>query len=203
MSYPSYLIHFNPNHDPKNGRFASGTKYHNPDGSLTKAGTRRYNQLDKMSDGKLYKTLKKEVRQAKAKNSAWYNQWAWDTPTGQNSKKVLEEKIQKEKEYKKTDAYKKWISKINSLERSYELGKVDDDEYDRRHEKIMSEQPKRNFNTIYGTATSGKYGLVWLNDFAKKGGRDLSLAHMKDLGYDDKKSKEYVDRLAKLNLSLH
>lgn len=26
MSYPSYLIHFNPNHDPKNGQFTNGPK---------------------------------------------------------------------------------------------------------------------------------------------------------------------------------
>lgn len=49
MKYEEYLAHFNPNHDPRNGRFArkqSGhfgqKKYQNDDGSLNDKGKKKY-----------------------------------------------------------------------------------------------------------------------------------------------------------------
>lgn len=60
MSYPSYLIHFNPNHDPKTGRFTDSKgrsydrKYVNLDGSLTKEGEEKNRKM--VEFGKSYGT---------------------------------------------------------------------------------------------------------------------------------------------------
>lgn len=41
--YPNYLIHFNPNHDPKTGQFAPlKNKYQYADGYLTPEGKQRW-----------------------------------------------------------------------------------------------------------------------------------------------------------------
>lgn len=54
MRYPSYLIHFNPNHDPKTGQFAPGDR-------LIKKGTNIYrisrNPSDPTYDNKKYVSL--------------------------------------------------------------------------------------------------------------------------------------------------
>lgn len=76
MKYPSYLIHFNPNHDPKNGQFApatgsfKGIRVSNPnkravkEGMYTKEGyvTRKAEKsFDKLSE---YQRLRKASDEA-------------------------------------------------------------------------------------------------------------------------------------------
>lgn len=40
--YPDYLVHFNPNHDPKTGQFAKSNKYQYANGYLTSEGKQRW-----------------------------------------------------------------------------------------------------------------------------------------------------------------
>lgn len=42
MSYPTYLVHFNKNHDPKTGQFTKANKYQYTDGQLTSEGKQRW-----------------------------------------------------------------------------------------------------------------------------------------------------------------
>lgn len=58
-------------------------RYRNADGSLTKAGIKRY---DKMSDDKLQKSLYKQVKKARADQSDWSNKWNVNNTIGKNSK---------------------------------------------------------------------------------------------------------------------
>lgn len=68
----SYLMHFNPNHDPKTGMFTFGfgNKYKNPDGSLTPAGQQRAikrienkdNRWAKRNYDRLYKKAYRPVK---------------------------------------------------------------------------------------------------------------------------------------------
>lgn len=42
----AYLIHYNPNHDPKTGKFTYvKNKYQNADGSLTEKGNKKFSKL--------------------------------------------------------------------------------------------------------------------------------------------------------------
>lgn len=213
----SYLIHFNKNHDKRNGRFTYGdgdgdgisddhahrsTKYQNSDGTPTKLGIKRYRELDRASDPNLYKSLLKETRDKRSKQSGWYNKWDDKMPIGKNSRKVIEEGRQRYKEYENSKEYKDWEKKIDELGEKFESGDIDDDEYDREYDKLYRQMPNKNFNSIYGTATLGKYGFKWLDGYAQKGGRDISIAYLKDLGYSEEKAEEYVKRFSRLDLSL-
>lgn len=193
----AYLIHFNPYHNPKNGQFAS-----------SKSG-QVYGKLDKMSDPKLYSTLKKEVRGTKKEKWGWANQWMSGIPIGPNSEKLIYERDKKEEAYRNTPEYKEWEKRVRKLENKYYdrngTWKDDDDDgskFDREWEKLMSEAPKRDFNTLSYTAKSTKNGWEFLDDYASKGGRELSIAYLEDMGYDSKKAREYVNRLVKYNWSL-
>ena len=189
-----YLIHFNKNHD-KLGRFATG----DGDGD-GKREYHDYKKLDKISDKKLYKKLKGEVRSQRAKIHGSGNRWIWSNHIGESSKKLFEEKAKKEREYENTEEYKKWISKVNALNRKGEDGTIDPDKFDKAWEELMDQQPSRNFNSFYDSVYV--YGKGWTNDYIKKAGKELSLAYLEDLGYEPTKAKEYVDRLIKSGYTL-
>ena len=68
MRYTSYLVHFNPNHDPKSGRFTFN-KYQNADGTLSKYARAQYG-LDRLDPNnknfnprKAEKAFKKELKE--------------------------------------------------------------------------------------------------------------------------------------------
>lgn len=192
-----YLVHFNPYHNPKNGQFAPA-----------KSG-KIYATLDKTSDDKLYKTLRKEIRNTRKEKWGWSNQWMSRLPIGPKSEALVYDREKKEKAYRNTPEYKEFEKRIRKLENKYYdqdgTWKDDDDDgtkLDKEWEKLMSEAPKRDFNTLNYAAKVDKYGYKFLDDFAKKGGRDLSIAYLEDMGYSSEKAQEYVDRLAKYDWSL-
>ena len=191
-NYPTYLVHFGIK-----GQKWGDRRYQNEDGTLTPEGKKRYGKLDKMSDERLYKTLKKEIRNKRSKQLGWSNRWMVGEPIGPHSKKLIEERDLKEKEYKNSDAYKKWDAQYEKL-----LREADINDYAQKYveplAKIMQEVPKKNFNTLhYKKVLFSERGSHYIDNWEKKGGKDLSLAYLKDLNYDDKKAKEYVKRLMK------
>lgn len=195
--YSTYLVHFGIK-----GQKWGDRRYQNEDGTLTPEGKRRYGKLDRMSDERLYKTLKKEIRRKRSKDLGWYNKWLSGEPIGQYSKKLREERDLKEKEYKNSDAYKKWNAKYKRFERYHEENDYRSDNYDKQFDKIMSQMPKKNFNTLHWAKRSTAKGWEYDDDFINRGGKDLSLAFLKDLNYDEKKANEYVKRLIKKNKTL-
>lgn len=190
MNYPTYLVHFNPYHNPKNGQFAS-----------SKSG-QVYGKLDKMSDAKLYDTLKKEVKSTKKEKWGWSNQWMSKIPIGPNSEKLIYERDKKEKAYRSTPEYKAWEKKVRALDNKAINGEISDDEYASESKKIFGQMPKRDFDSLLAAAVYTKNGYKYLGDYASKGGRELSIAYLEDMGYDTDKAKEYVDRLVKYDWSL-
>ena len=86
----NYLMHFNPNHDPKSGKFTFGlhSKYKNSDGSLTEAGkAREIRKIEKKDNkwakrnydklmNKAYRPVRKEMDKyiKKELNPAYYRQ---------------------------------------------------------------------------------------------------------------------------------
>lgn len=56
MRYPSYLVHFNPNHDPKNGRFTY-SKYVDTTGKLNAQGRKDFGVDDALKERKLRKAV--------------------------------------------------------------------------------------------------------------------------------------------------
>ena len=56
MSYPTYLVHFNPNHDPKSGRFTY-SKYIDKTGKLNAQGRKDFGVDDALKERKLRKAV--------------------------------------------------------------------------------------------------------------------------------------------------
>lgn len=184
----SYLEH----HGIKGMRWGV-RRYRNEDGSLTPAGQKRY---DKMAGEKLYKDLKKQIRKQRGKQSGFSNKWLSQTPIGENSKKVIDESRTKQFEYENSKEYKQWKKKMNKVDK---LDESDDDKYNDLWTKTVKEMPKRNFNSLNYAYISG-YGFC--DDFLNKGGRDLSIAYIKDLGYNEQVAKNFVDKITKTGKSL-
>ena len=186
-------------------------RYQNPDGSLTEAGRRRYDdkvrKLDKMSGERTYKKLKREVHSKRAELLGGSNRWMANNPIGENSKKVLEESNRKRKEYKSSKEYKEWEKKVSKFEKvanqKIDSGKMTFDEYDKAWESLIKEKPKKNFEDAGAWAIRyTSKGRVYADDYLNKGGKTLSLAYLKDLGYDEEAAKRFVKKMAKANRTL-
>ena len=197
--YGDYLIHFNKNHSPKNGQFVSGDG--DGDGIVD---DHHYKKLDKMSDKKLYKTLKKEVQSKRSKIHGSGNRWMSQTPIGKKSQKIVDNDSELEKKYLNSKEYKQWESKWNKIQEQFEIADNYDDrlKLERQYFDLEEKMPKRDFNTLHFIGTYGKNGIEYSDNFIKKGGKDLSIAYLEDLGYNKNKSYEYVDRMIKSGYTL-
>ena len=174
-------------------------RYQNKDGSLTPAGQKRYGN---MSGEKMYKTLKRQVQNQRAKVSGGSNRWARNESIGKNSKKLINERMGLEREFENSKEYKSWAKKMEDLDLKDELGEISEEEYSKQREKLWDSAPKKNFNTLYSVSVYENGGRKYLDDFINKGGRDLSMAYLKDLGYSEQIADELIKKMAKANKTL-
>lgn len=165
-------------------------RYQNPDGTLTEAGKKK---LSKTSGDKLYRQLKKDVQKQRKQIHGSGNQWMRITPIGDNSRKLIDDRTKLERDYENTKEYKDWNKKVNQLTRKYELNPEKMDDYDKEWNELFDKKPKKNFNTLAFAHVSGK---GYVDDYCNKGGKDLSMAYLKDLGWDEKTSERFVKKMA-------
>ncbi len=171
-------------------------RYQNKDGSLTPSGKKRY---DSMSDDKLQKTLYRQVKKARKEQYGSGNQWNVSRTIGKNSKAV-EDKYSKDRSaWQNSESTKQAYNKMKKLDKRAEEGKIDLDEYDRQYESIQKSiyRPDLDRSVIFG-----KNGREYSKEYLNKYGKDLNLAYLKDLGYDEQTSKEFADRILKANKKL-
>lgn len=146
---------------------------------------------------KLKKVLTKQLRNKRAELNGGSNRWIWSGTIGENSKKLFEKDAELEKQYRNSKSYKDWEKKVDRFEKKFEQKPVFDSEaYDRGWKQLHKERPKRNWNKLGGAYVVGK---GWSDNYAKKGGLDLSTAYLKDLNYDEKTIKKYTKMLSKNN----
>ena len=173
-------------------------RYQNPDGSLTDAGKKRY-----ANGEKVYRDAKKQIHKVRWDQS--------DTgltrpmrPIGPNSKKVIEEHDAKRKEYENSKEYKDWDKRMTKFEKAAERNGYADEDYEEKFQALANERPEKNFNDyadpvwIIGAGDGRKYVGNYLN----AGGKDLSIAYLKDLGYNEKTAKQLVDKMIKSERTL-
>ena len=171
-------------------------RYQNPDGSLTKAGIERYG---KMSNDKLQKTLYKQVKKARADQSNWSNQWNVNNTIGKNSKAVQDRYREDLQKYRSSDEYKRAVKKMTELDKKAEKGEIDMDEYEKQYVNIQKSIYSPDLDTSVRLTSSGrKYSEAYL----KKYGKDLNIAYLKDLGYDNETAKAFTERVLKANKKL-
>lgn len=108
-------------------------RYQNADGSLTKAGIKRYG---KMSDDKLQKSLYKQVKKARADQSDWSNKWNVNNTIGKNSKAAQDRYREDLQKYRSSDKYKKAVKKITELDEKAEKGEIYLDQYNKQYENL-------------------------------------------------------------------
>jgi len=177
-------------------------RYQNKDGSLTSAGRKRYNS---MSAKKLHKELKKSIQRERAKQYGGSGRWMYNAEIGEKSKALRQDRERLKKEYESSKAYKNWLKKMDNLE-AEERNITDPnvlEEYDKKFTKLYKEKPKPNFNDLsFSISYTIKDGKQYTDDFINRGGRDLSIARLQDLGYSQKDAEHFVDRMAKRGYTL-
>lgn len=171
-------------------------RYQNPDGSLTKLGKKRYGSI---SDDKLQKSLYKQVKKARAEQSDWSNQWRVDNTIGKNSKAVQDRYREDLRKYRSSDEYKRAMKKLKDLDKRFERGKIDPNQYDKEYENIQKSVYSPELDTSVRITSNGrKYSKAYMDKY----GKDLNIAYLKDLGYNDQVAKEFTERILKANKKL-
>lgn len=174
-------------------------RYQNPDGTLTEVGRKRY---DNMSDKKLAKTFKKQIRSKRGEIRGSSNRFM-NTEIGSNSKKALSDNIKNLKislssteaktATKRMKAINAALDKTTDSSKAERLQKQYDAEAS-KIEKIASEYGQVKYAVKAGKGFSEK--------FVNGAGKTISIAKLKDLGYAYSDAKKYVDRLAASNITL-
>lgn len=182
-------------------------RYRNKDGSLTKAGKKRYQNGETA-----YKDLKKQVRRKRGELNGGANRWMVNKPIGENSKAYLDKMRKKEDAYKNSDKYKEWETKMDSWQKEAEKHFEADNsekfwnEYDSKYKELMKQKPKRNFSSPYEAGVTiqgfGASGRKYTNGYLKGAGKQLSLAYLADLGYSTKDAEYLVNNMLKRNRTL-
>ena len=106
------------------------------------------------------------------------------------------EPAQPEEQHRNSDAYKQAVKKMNKPDKQYESGKINIDQYDAEYENIRKTIYRADLDSSVRYSSNGKkYVKEYLNHY----GKDLNIAYLKDLGYDEQTAKEFTKRIMKAN----
>ena len=181
-------------------------RYQNPDGTLTPAGKKRYGSGQ---GERIYKDLKKQIRDKRQEQSNWSYRFLRGNAIGENSKLVVNESEKNRKEWQNSPEFKAWEKKVNAFE-ARESKKMerdhpnyDFDRYDEQWSKLFRERPEMKYNDAVVFAKELRDGQwKYVDDYINRGGKDLSIAYIKDLGYDQKTAEYFVKEMIKKNRTL-
>lgn len=171
-------------------------RYQNKDGSLTSKGKKRYSR---MSDDELRKEIYNQVKKERSKQTGWYNKWDVSNTIGSNSKAAQDKYLKDKKEYESSDSFKQAVKKLKTLDKRFNEGKIDPDKYNAEYEKINKEIYKPELDR---SVTIGNKSRKYANEYLNKYGKELNIGYLKDLGYDDRTSREFAERIMKANKKL-
>lgn len=179
-------------------------RYQNADGTLTDLGKKR---ISKAGENKQYRLLKKAVRSKRSIYLSKSNRWMSGEPIGKESKALIDDVSKKRKEFYKSKEYTDWEKKYDAFERKagkmVDSGKMSMKEYDKQQSELNKAKPRpTTFNDTAWAATLTRKGWVFANNYIRKGGKDLSIAYLKDLGFNQDEAKDYTKRLIKRNRTL-
>ena len=164
---------------------------------------KRLKKLEKLNGEKTFRFLKKELHKQRAKIHGGSNRWMHSKPIGPNSEKLITENNQRRKEYYSSKEYVDWMKKINNLDKKYERDSISDDAYDKEHKKLMSQRPKKNYQDIIPDyVKNAGNGREYPPGYLQNGGRAISLAYLKDLGYSASDAEKLVTKMQKANRTL-
>lgn len=118
---------------------------------------------------------------------------------GKNSKAVQDKYREDLKKHRSSDEYKRAMKKLGDLDKRAERGKIDLDQYNKEYERIQKSVYSPELDTsVRFTSNGRKYSKAYLDKY----GKDLNIAYLKDLGYNDSVAKEFTERILKANKKL-
>ena len=132
---------------------------------------------------------------------------------GENSKAVLQKydkdrtaynrafhNTKEYKLYKKEEAriYDKWADKLEDDIGGKAMDALDS-ELDKAWKKYFGDTP--DVNPVFSPRMTTD-GREYSKAFLDKYGKDLNIAYLKDLGYDESTAKEFTDRIMKTNIKM-
>jgi hypothetical protein len=188
-----YGIHYDSviEHHGIKGQKWGVRRYQNKDGSLTEEGRKRFGR---MKPDAVRKQMQKAVNTARGERHGSSNRWSRDKGIGTESEKVHESQRQKQKAWETSESYKRAVKETDKLDQMFDQGKISVNDYDREYaqawDKAFESAPTTNTYTVTGR------GRKYTNDYARNLGRNLTVAYLKDLGFDNEAS-EYIDSIIK------
>lgn len=174
-------------------------RFQNPDGSLTEEGKRRYGSI---SDRKLHTELKRAFQSERAKQHGGSNRWFHSYEIGTNGQAVRDDYDKRFKDYQNSDAVRAYNAKWDNLNKKLYSGKITEDEYEKASSELFKERPKFKGDDLAFAKIYSSSGVRYANNYLNKGGKTLTIARIKDLGFDQKTAEEFTDRLLKSKLTL-
>lgn len=148
-------------------------RYQNYDGSLTPKGKA-------LSPSKLRKKMQKQVNQTRGEIHGNSNRWMRDLGIGEHSNKVQDEIKTSYKKWTDSDEYKIAKKKTKQLNSSKQL--ISDDDYDKKYSEIWEKANKTRPPINAYTINSGR---KYVGDYVNTTGKKLTIAYLKDLGYNE------------------
>lgn len=79
-------------------------------------------------------------------------------------------------------------------------GKMSVEQYDELQSKLWKQRPRKNFDDV--AEWSYTVGKGYANNYVEKGGKTLTIARLRDLGFDEKSAKAITERLLLKKLTL-
>ena len=166
-------------------------RYQNEDGSLTEEGMKH---LGRMKPDAVRRQMQKAVNKARGERHGSSNRWRRDKGIGTESEKVHQSQRKKQKAWETSESYKRAVKETDKLDKMFDQGKISVNDYDREYakawDKAFESAPTTNTYAVTGR------GRKYTNDYVSNLGRNLTVAYLKDLGFNDEASK-YIDSIIK------
>lgn len=169
-------------------------RYQNPDGSLTAAGKKRYSEI---SSENLRKELHKNIRGERKKQYGFAGQFLWSNTIGENSRKAIDERRKELDILQKSDETKAYYKKLNAISNKSDSGKIDGEEYDKKWKQAQAEYFQTETGKRMRAAQSVRIGDKWTKEYVNGYGKNITLAYLKDLGFNDEAAEFVRLQLAK------
>lgn len=184
----NYLVHFNKNHDPKNGRFTFGDgdgipnnknrKYQNDDGSLTEEGQKKFGKLIELKKAREDQDKKAVAAVGTAKEAEEYEK------SKEMGKKYVEEFMQVA--YSKYDFFTKvGVDRVDEILKNY-------NQY-----YLAPKQEKEKLLKDNGYEKDGWGNFVWYKKNVK--GADIMIDSADEIKYGNAVAKSIESHKSKLD----
>ena len=136
--------------------------------------------------------MQKAVNAQREEKYGSVNRWRSSYGIGKNSDKVQAEKKKAYNDWTESDAYKNAVKTQEKLDTLYNKGNISVESYDSQYHKAWEEAIKtRPVSNSYMVVGNGR---KYVDNYVQTVGKQLTIAYLKDLGFDDAASR-YIEKI--------